>query len=226
MISPMRGFTLIEVIVTLSLLSILMLSMGGVMQTIAQTSERVDQRIDRVDEIRLAAHVLRQVLNRISGQKISPLGKTSPPIVQFKADATSIEWLGVMPARPGIGGRHFFRLQIETARGESNLVLRFLQWVPEQTKMNWSSAESRIIARNITKLQIQAQGYPRSGGAIPVGWPLGWVIGWPVDDALPERVKIQLSGLHGEWPEIVIPVYEMAQGQGVGADFVIGGDAR
>lgn len=226
MSSPMRGFTLIEVIVTLSLLSVLMLSMGGVMQTIAQTSERVDQRISQADEMRLAAQMLRQVLSRVSGQKISPPDKTSPPIIQFKADETSIEWLGVMPARPGVGGRYYFRLQVETARGESHLVLRFLQWSPAQTKRDWNAAESRIIARNITKLQVQAQGYPRSGSSTPVGWPSGWVSGWPIDHTLPERVKTKLAGLRGEWPEIVIPVYELAQGQSVGPDFVIGGQSR
>lgn len=221
-----RGFTLIEVIVTLSLLSILMLSMAGVMQTIGQTTERVDQRIDQADEMRTAAYVLRQVLGRVSGHKIPSADKASPSIVQFQANPNSIEWLGVMPARPGVGGRYFFRLQIETTRDISNLTLRFLPWSPDQTQANWSSAESRVIARNITKLQVSAQGYPKLPGPIPQGWPAGWVSGWPMQNALPDRVKIQLSSLRGDWPEIVIPLYELTQGQGMGHGFAIGGEVR
>ena len=152
MISRTRGFTLIEVVVTLSLLSLLILSMAGVMQTIGQTTERVDQRLDKADEIRTADFMLRQVLGRVSGQKVPPVNTAAPPVVQFQAAANAIEWLGIMPARPGVGGRYFFRLQIEASHNQSHLVLRFLPWPQDVAQKNWNTAESRIVARNATKL--------------------------------------------------------------------------
>jgi general secretion pathway protein J len=221
-----RGFTLIEVVVTLSLLSLLILSMAGVMQTIGQTTERVDQRLDKADEMRTAVFMLRQVLGRVSGQKTPPADATASPIVQFRAATNAIEWLGVMPARPGVGGRYFFRLQVETNNNQSQLVLRFLPWSLEPTKKDWNIAERRILVRNATQLLVSAQGLPKSPGPLPEGWPQGWVSGWPRQDTLPDRVKIQLTTPSGDWPEITIPVYELTQGQGIGQGFAIGGGAR
>ena len=59
------GFTLIEVLVVISLLSLLMLAMGSALRTTAQTEERVDQRLQRTDEIRVASGFLRSVLGRV-----------------------------------------------------------------------------------------------------------------------------------------------------------------
>ena len=66
----MGGFTLVEVLVVMSLLSLVMLAMGSALRTTAQTEERVDQRLQRADEMRLAADFLRSILGRVSARKV------------------------------------------------------------------------------------------------------------------------------------------------------------
>lgn len=48
------GFTLVELLVTMALLSILMLGMASALRTMAQTEERVDTRLTETDEFRVA----------------------------------------------------------------------------------------------------------------------------------------------------------------------------
>ena len=64
-----RGFTLVEVLVVMTLLSLVVLALGSALRTTAQTEERVDQRLARNDEIRVVTGFLQSVLGRISGQK-------------------------------------------------------------------------------------------------------------------------------------------------------------
>ena len=55
--SPQRrsqaGFTLVEVLIALSLLAVLMLLLTGALRSAGQTETRVDQRLQQADELRI-----------------------------------------------------------------------------------------------------------------------------------------------------------------------------
>ena len=64
-----QGFTLVELLVVMTLLSLVMLAMGSALRTTAQTEERIDQRLQRADEMRVANGFLREILGRLSARK-------------------------------------------------------------------------------------------------------------------------------------------------------------
>lgn len=220
-----RGFTLVEILVAVSLLSIIMVALGSAMRTIAQTETRVDQRQQRMDDMRITVRLLRQVVGRVSGRKVPAPDATGGQVVPWRATPTSLEWVGIMPARPGVGGRYFFRLQVEKNPAGSELVLRYVPWSPEAQKPpDWSLAGSLVMGRGISSLEVQAEGRPAPGmGQGANGWPRGWVPGWPVVEHLPERVRILLVDERGPWPPVVITVFALTQGAGVGDGFTLGG---
>ena len=53
------GFTLVEMLVALTLMSLVMLGMASAIRTMAQTEERIDVRVDRADEMRVASGFIR-----------------------------------------------------------------------------------------------------------------------------------------------------------------------
>lgn len=220
-----RGFTLVEVLVAVSLLSIIMVALGSAMRTIAQTEVRVDQRVQRMDDMRVTVRLLRQVVGRVSGRKMPAQDATGGQVVPFRATRTSLEWVGIMPARPGVGGRYFFRLQLENGSAGPGLVLRYLPWSPETPKLpDWSLASSVVMGHGISGMEVQAEGRPPPGrGQGADAWPRGWVAGWPVAEHLPERVRILLADEAGPWPPIVITVFALGQGAGTGDGFTLGG---
>ncbi len=112
-----RGFTLIELLVVMTMVSLIALAMAGAMRTMAQTEARVDERLLRADDFRVASHFIRSTLGRVSMKRVEPPPPLGANLFVFTPQAQALSWVGVMPARPGAGGRSAFRLALE---GPSN----------------------------------------------------------------------------------------------------------
>ncbi len=220
---PQRGFTLLELLVVMSLLSVIMIGLVSALRTMAQTESRIDQRLERLDEIRVARSFLQQTLSRVSALKIDDAGATGKQIITFAATPDSLTWIGILPARANVGGRHFFRLTLEDSGAGRELVLRFSPWKPDLVFSDWSSAESRVLIHGITQLNVQAQGLAPQGRSPAEPWPSGWQDGWPLADALPERVRLGLADVQGEWPEWTLALHTLPQSDNSFSRTVVGG---
>ena len=66
-----RGFTLLELLVVMSLLSVIMIGLTSALRTMAQTESKIDQRLERLGEMRVVLAFLVQTLTRVSAQKNS-----------------------------------------------------------------------------------------------------------------------------------------------------------
>lgn len=221
----LRGFTLIELLVSFVLLSVLMLALVSALRATGQTEERVDAKLARLDEMRTMTHLLRSVLSQVSAQRINPVdGRT----LQFMATETELVWVGIMPARHGMGGRYFFRLAPETLADQTQaLVLRYMPWDPKVTGFpDWSGADSRVIAPRLAGFSVQAQALHPAGSARQGNWPKGFQAGWPVPDALPEVVRLSIADQSSAWPELVVAVRPTARTDGSLSRFVVGGSER
>lgn len=218
-----QGFTLLELLVVMSLLSIIMVGLGVALRGMAQTEDRVDKRIDRMGEIRVVRHFLQTTLGRVSGQTIDLPNTPGQQTVPFQATPDSLTWVGILPARPDVGGRHFFRLSMEDGPQGPQLILRYAPWNPDFVLPDWSATESRVLVKQVQTFAIQAQGLPPDMNDTRKPWPQGWQDGWPVTDALPERVRLLISDGQGAWPEWVLPIQPSAQSDRSFNIVVIGG---
>jgi general secretion pathway protein J len=221
-----KGFTLLELLVVMSLLSIIMIGLVSALRSMAQTESKIDQRLQRLDETRVARIFLQQTLSRVSALTLDEPGATGKRVVPFVATTDSLSWVGILPARPNVGGRHFFRLLIEDTDTGRELVLRMAPWNPDIVFPDWSAAEARILIPGITQMKVQAQGLPPQGYNSARGWPSGWQDGWPVADTLPEQMRLSLVDAQGSWPEWNIALHPLSQGGGRPSPTVIGGSTR
>jgi general secretion pathway protein J len=185
-----RGFTLLELLVVLALLSLVMLGMGSALRSMAQVEQRMDVRLARFDEMRVATDFLRTVLSRVSARKGAP-SDAGPGAHYFSGSAHEVWWLGVMPARHGVGGMHHFRLGLEPA----GLVLRYQAWRGE-TKPDWGRAESLLLVAGATQLAMRFEDARDE--------PSRWVDEWAAFDAMPERVALSVATPSGPWPVVVV----------------------
>lgn len=192
-----RGFTLLEVLVVMALLSLVALAMGSALRTTAQTEARVDERLARADEMRVASDFLRSVLGRISAQRqAGALAAGASPYL-FSGAAQEMRWLGIMPARYGAGGRHYFSLAVD----ERGLVLRYLPWRGEKVP-DWSAADSLVLVPQATELALR---YEDAGVE-----PSRWLPQWTATDGLPQRVALSVQTAQGGWPELVVTLRALA----------------
>lgn len=203
------GFTLLEILVVMALLSVVMLAMGAALRTIAQTETRIDSRLARADEFRVAVSFMRTTLGRVSARKSNtPLQAGASPYM-FAAAANTVAWVGVMPARFGAGGRYFFRLGLESVGGETALMIRFVPWVDGPAFPDWSRAESRALVTGATAFDIRY--------ADDRANPSQWLPNWPHVDRLPQRMELMVRTTAGMWPALVVPlrVQPAASNEGV-----------
>lgn len=209
------GFTLVEVLVAFTLLSAVMLALGAALRTMAQTEERVDRRLAESDELRVAVAFLQTAIGRVSPQRSKAPTEAGKSLFLFAGEPQSLSWVGVMPARHGAGGRHYFRLAPESVGGATALVIRFAPWNAAAVFPDWSRADSRVLVPRLAGLRIQ---YCNSDAQPPE-----CVDRWTVADKMPGRVRISVSDEGGAWPELVIAARPLGGGQRGGGGFVVGG---
>ena len=197
------GFTLVEILVVMSLLSVIMLALGSALRTIAQTEERIDTRLERADEMRIATTFLRSTLERVSARKVQPPPPATTAVL-FATGPNAVAWVGVMPARYGAGGRSFFRLGLEPNGADSALVIRFVPWTDAADFPDWTRAESRVLVRNVRSVALRFQDAEAS--------PPHWSLDWAPKDRLPDQLQLEIETAQGAWPPLTFPMRPMPTG--------------
>jgi general secretion pathway protein J len=213
-------------LVVMVLLSVIMLGLLSALRTMGQTETRIDQQLERLDQIRVARTFLQQTLARVSSVETDAPGATGKKVIPFAATNESLTWVGILPARPNIGGRHFFRLTVEDAGAGRALVLRYAPWTPDAMMPNWLNAESRVLLKDVTRIEVQAQGLPPQGRNPGEPWPKGWQDGWPVSDALPEHLRVTGYSASGNAFPIAVALYALPSGDNSFSGVSFGGGAR
>lgn len=212
-----QGFTLMEVLIALVLLSILMLVLTSALRTMGQTEERLEQRIEAADDLRLAMHFLRDALSRASARQVPRLqGERS---ALFEAASDSVAWVGVMPARYGTGGRHFMRLGLEQGPDGGLLILRYVRWDNQLGFPDWAQAHAQVILRDVNAVSFSYLD-ERSGR---------WTPRWPATDTrprdpLPGAIQVQFESGGVVAPPLVVQLAALVPSDPAGSGgFVIGG---
>ena len=219
-----HGFTLIELLVVMTMLALIMVGLGQAFRSMGQTEVRVDERLQRSDQMRVVKHFLQSALTRTDATTYANPDVKGGQGVLFKAEPDSISWVGNMPARPGVGGRHFFRLAIEDLQGGGKgLVLRYQTWTPLAHFPDWNQADTQVLVNRTTDLKIMAEGLPRRLSDAQADWPMGWQAGWPASKELPQRVSVLIQDQQGSWPPINVPLYASVSSAPVSGGFVVGG---
>ena len=218
------GFTLVEMLVALSLLSLIMLGLAGAMGTMGRTETSIDNRLDRMDEARSSTDFLRSVLSRISAKKVQGLqeqrmGEGTKPQFFFSGAGQVMTWVGVMPARYGVGGRYHFRLAMGDYLGAPAVVLSYTPWIDQQTQPNWGAAESYPVLPHATGVSFQYL-----NAAID---PPQWGSDWGSLDQLPQAVQILMASEQAVLPPLVVQMRVMPAGdpRGGGGGASLGGSA-
>lgn len=194
---PAAGFTLVEVLVAISLLSLVMLGMGSALRTMAVSESRIDERLSQADEMRMAAGFIRTTMARVSLRRVTP-PPPGRPTVLFGAAPDAVAWIGVMPARFGAGGRYFFRLAVEPLEQGAGLVVRFAPWSDLPGFPDFSRAESRVLVRDVVRAQMRFLDTEAT--------PPAWLDGWTATDRVPDRVLLDIETARGAWPPLFLPL--------------------
>lgn len=215
--SGSAGFTLLELLVSMALLSLILLGTASALRSMAQAENRIDNRIEQADIQRGTAQFLSQVLGRVSTRR-GPAGPAQPEGEwPFRAEANALTWVGVLPSHHGGGGRQFFRLGLESQSEGAALVVRFQPWEPDTPLLAGGGGESRVLVPNVTGWRMQFLDSRQQ----PVVWRDDWLLGSHV----PAVARLLIVADGRAWPDIVIPLRAMPSGLGNTGQATFGGSS-
>jgi general secretion pathway protein J len=194
-----RGFTLVEVVVAMAILSLIMLATMTALRTFGKTQQTVTTMTGRVDDIRAVSGFLRDTLQAavVSSQRGGSLsagpggGVRVPPY--FKGNARSLEWKAPVMFSESHGGIYLVRV----AREEGQLVLRWLEpsGKPKDRNIDWSGAEQRTLLENVEALEV----FYRADVDQP------WQDNWKEENS-PALVRLTIKADGRYWPDLIMEV--------------------
>ncbi len=191
-----RGFTLVEVVVALVLLAVILTGLISALVTFARTSDRVDQRTQAGDDVRLVYAFLSQSLG-----PADPRMRTRPDdavtLSWMQGTATELVWLGLMPARHGVGGLFHLRLRLAPdTTGADRLMLDYLPYAGEDPPPDWGRAGTHLLLDGVSELQIAYRALDE----------VAWRAEWLEAQVLPARIRVSLIQNGSSWPALMVPV--------------------
>ena len=185
------GFTLVEVMVALTILSLVMLATITGLRTLANTQVAIERVTERVDEVRTVSSFLRDSFETIilgSGSGGLTLGGSGLDSTFFRVKPGAVEWKAAVLFGETYGGRYLLRV----AREDKTLVLRWLERDSSAKPADWERAPSRVLLADLDEFHVS---YRRG---LADNWKDSWDrAGVP----LLLRMKIKASGRF--WPDLV-----------------------
>ena len=192
---PAPGFTLIEVIVALAILSLIMLATISAMRTFANTQGSLDRLSGRIDEIRTVSSFLRDTLDSTvfsaGNGGLSLGGRGGQELAYFAGTGSSVDWKAPILFGEGFGGTFLLRL----AHEQDQLLLRWQEPVEPGQPVEWNDTESRVMVASVEA--FEASFLPEFGDE----WQEDWK---SLDSPALIRLRIKANGKY--WPDLIMQI--------------------
>jgi general secretion pathway protein J len=194
------GFTLIEVVVALGVLSLILLATVSALRTFANTQVSLDRMIDRVDEVRTLSSFVRDTLgSAISGS--SPGGGLSfggrgGEAGYFESTPTSLSWKATALFGEAYGGTLLMRI----AKEEGALKLFWQEPVPPNAPVVWLNANSRVLLDELEEFNVSFR------SEFDLGWVTTQWEGEEEDKGAPALVRLRIKASGRYWPDLIVRV--------------------
>jgi len=196
-VSRVRGFTLVEVMVALTLLSMIMVATIAAMRAFGNTKTTIKQVTDRVDEVRVVSEFLRNTIGGAMpllrvGVMDHTFNEGADLGTYFWGDSTEMMWVSPLVAGADLGGAFVMRMTFVDGKVE-------LKWHPYEASIEaftWGELEPRVLLDDVEEFEL---GYLSAYGG-------EWVQEWPGFDANPVSVRLNIKSRERYWPELVVRV--------------------
>jgi general secretion pathway protein J len=189
------GFTLVEMMVALAIMSLIMLATVTALRTLGSTQVSLERVTARNDEIRSVSAFLRDALESAvsgasSGGGLSVGGGLGANTL-FEARPTSLTWKTALLLGESTGGSYVVRVALENRE----VVLRWQRGDSPGELREWNTAPQRTLVTDVDEFAVA---YRRGfGGSWEQEWDRRGAPDWV-------RLRIQAGGRF--WPDIIMQV--------------------
>ena len=207
-----EGFTLLELLVAITLLGLLMAALLGGLRLGARVWETGEARLDASARVQIVQDFLRQRITVALPLELPSPDRRTPPQPAFEGASDALRFAGSMPEHLG-AGIYLMELAVAAAEdgGEAgNLVLRWqaLELGSPDAEAVPAEPEQRVLLEGVLGLELAYYGTldPREP---PAWWPQ-----WLDQELFPGLVRVQVRFPPDDlrqWPELMVrPMIDLA----------------
>jgi general secretion pathway protein J len=192
------GFTLLELLVAIVLLSLLSLVLTSSLRFGLTAWARGAEHVERIDNELLAQEILRHIVGDAYPYFVTTDPTQGFGYVDFAGTSHSLRFLASAPA--ALGGRGRVRFTIALERGSTRGGDLIVATVPELADASAEPAR-KILMSNVESVAFAYFGRKRSDPA-PT-----WHDAWSGEPTLPQlvRVRVRLPSGHARlWPDLIL----------------------
>ena len=191
-----KGFTLIEVLIAMTLLSIMVVLLFGSLKICADSWEKGESKIAEVNEIAVVYNFFQRHLS-VAQPLWNDLSEDGERTFAFQGKAQSLQFVSAFPASAGRSGLQLFSLDLQNEDNHQVINVTITPFFPVVEGEEWHKEEVTLI-KDVTEFTMAY--YGSDGGDSEV-----WQDQWLDRDVLPRLVKINIELENGIfWPEMII----------------------
>lgn len=192
----LRGFTLLELLVGLTLFSLIVTSLYSALRLGARSWEAGEAHVQQTEQMRIATSFLRRSLERTYPLSVRD---TKGSRVWFEGTSKSVAFVSELPAYVGNGGMHELTFNLRNVGDERDLMVTQRQLLFDEDGDLVSKKNVRTLAKNVRELKLSYFG-ARKRKSQPA-----WHEKWEDLRRLPNLVRLELeSSVSGQWPELIV----------------------
>lgn len=200
-----NGFTLIEVLLALTLLALLM---AGAFSSIHASTRAVDsgeKLIDRTNKLRVAQEFLRRELSQAQALVIEQ-DPTTGETVLFEGDGETLRFVAPMPGYLGRGGPYVQQLSFEQQDGDLRLLFRHAMhngYDADEAPLEDPELVPVVLLEHIASARFEYRALDDTGKLDD------WKDEWDKRGRMPLLVRISIEfekEANQVWPEMVVPL--------------------
>lgn len=201
--SRSAGFTLIEILVSISLLAMLLLIGYAAISTAVRSARSGEALIARTEELRTAQVFLRRQLAGALGQ-VYRADEGTATHYRFEGNRDEVVFVATMPGYLSRGGAHVQRLALVSERGQLQLEFNHSQLNGfEDGDVIGDERDPVVLVDGIADAAFEFRTLE------PDGQFGEWSSDWDTPQMLPQQVRLRMefpSDDTRRWPELLVPL--------------------
>jgi len=196
-----QGFTLIEVLISMTLLSMMMVLLFGSLKICADSWEKGEQKITDVNKLAVVFNFFHQHLSL--AQPLWNDFTNEEKTYSFQGKAHSLQFVSAMPASAGRTGLQLFSVNLQSNDNDKFINVTLTPFIPLVDGASWLK-EDEILINNVSDFTLSYFGAENGVGLD------SWQDEWLLKNNLPKLVKINITTDNGiSYPEIIIELKVM-----------------
>ncbi|MGZ4980886.1 MAG: prepilin-type N-terminal cleavage/methylation domain-containing protein [Methylobacter sp.] len=228
------GFTLIEVLIAMTLLSIMVVLLFSSLRICAQSWEQGENKIAEVSEVAVVYNFFQRHLSSaiplwndfIAGDEVDAANQPKTGTAadsgadtenlnktfSFQGRKNALQFVSVFPASVGRAGMQLFSIEQQQEDKEQVLKVTLTPFFPLAEGEEWNQEEV-VLLRHVSNFELSYF------GAVGDTDKYAWQDEWLKKDVHPQLVKISINTTDGVfWPEMVIALKMAGAKTGVNSE--------